>query len=158
MLSSVSMNMSVTYISLSRVTLYVSIAWLICLTLPGLVSSYSDINIDDNTNRKNIQRKEVWVPIKNKHTEFDEEYKTGVWNETVQDTSFPSGFSQLYAVPIERMRLAVIAGVYFQMYPRDNDKGTLLDVGCGRGLMANYLMPGQVSRYTGNLFIWMMID
>jgi len=117
------------------------------LSIAGFGSSGSDI--EDSINKKNIQRKDVWVPIKDKHTEFDQEYKNGVWNESVWDTSFPSGFSQSYAIPIERMRLSVLAGVYFQMYPRDSCTSTMLDVGCGSGLMANYLMPGQVSRYTG---------
>lgn len=135
---------------------------LICMILLSLLILFTlDWSVNSSgleENHQDIKRKDVWVPVKNKETEFNDEYRSGVWNESVFDPSFPSGFSQVYAIPIERMRMSVIAGVYFQMYSKDISTSTILDVGCGSGLMANYLMPGQVSRYTGKQYTSFILD
>jgi 2-polyprenyl-3-methyl-5-hydroxy-6-metoxy-1,4-benzoquinol methylase len=80
--------------------------------------------------------KDVWIkmtPEKLKN-QWDKEYKIGGWD-------------CLSSQPAERARSAIIAGTYYQQYASN---GSFLDVGCGEGVMFDYLSSDvQRSKYLG---------
>lgn len=56
-------------------------------------------------------------------------------------------WAYLDIAPIERSRMAVI-GVLIQSYV-NNPNASVLDVGCGEGALADFLLPTQKPHYTG---------
>jgi len=84
---------------------------------------------------KHIKKKAVWIKMTHDglKNQWDEEYKRGQWG-VLNDN------------PAERSRSAIIAGTLFQTYAKD---GSFLDIGCGEGVMFDYLKPEQQQRYLG---------
>ena len=82
-----------------------------------------------------LTKKEVWIKMTPEalKKQWDEEYKRGQWD--VLDFN-----------AAERSRSAIIAGTFFQVYKKN---GTFLDVGCGEGVMFDYLRPEQQPSYLG---------
>lgn len=68
-------------------------------------------------------------------SKWDKEWSSGAWD-------------YMDMVPIERSRVAVIAGVYARVYTKSVNS-SVLDVGCGEGTMADYLLPSQKMHYVG---------
>jgi 2-polyprenyl-3-methyl-5-hydroxy-6-metoxy-1,4-benzoquinol methylase len=66
--------------------------------------------------------------------QWNKEYSKGDWK-------------YLDAVAIERARASLIA-VFYQTYSQ-NGGGTILDVGCGEGVLSDYLTDKQKKDYTG---------
>jgi 2-polyprenyl-3-methyl-5-hydroxy-6-metoxy-1,4-benzoquinol methylase len=65
---------------------------------------------------------------------WDKEWKTGKW-------------SYLEDVPAERARVAVIGALMVQRFAPGN--GSVLDIGCGEGAIADFLTPTQKAMYVG---------
>lgn len=65
---------------------------------------------------------------------WDTEWSSGAWE--YQDI-----------VAVERSRTAIIGSVFAQMYAPKN--GSLLDIGCGEGIISDYLLPEQKAHYVG---------
>lgn len=83
-------------------------------------------------------QKDIWIDLGDTKTPkehiWDTEYKKGKWE-------------RLGHSPIERSRSALL-GNFYQVYCGKNN-GTILDVGCGEGVLADFLNEQQKSRYTG---------
>lgn len=79
-----------------------------------------------------LEDKQQWMY--QPESKWDKEWRQGDWN--YMDT-----------VPIERSRIAVIGGVFSRIYAPVNS--SVLDVGCGEGAIADYLLPEQRSHYVG---------
>eukprot|EP01039_Chlorochromonas_danica_P000130 gene130-138_t len=65
---------------------------------------------------------------------WDREWRSGSWDF-------------LEAVPIERARISVIGSVLIPAYSPIN--GSVLDIGCGEGAIADFLHPEQKKHYVG---------
>lgn len=65
---------------------------------------------------------------------WDEEWKSGQW-------------SYMETQPVERSRVAVIGSVFCQLYAPQNS--SILDIGCGEGLIADFLSDSQKFHYVG---------
>lgn len=65
---------------------------------------------------------------------WDAEWRKGEWD-------------YMETVAVERSRVAVIGGVFAYMYVPAN--GSVLDIGCGEGAIADFLKPGQQQHYVG---------
>lgn len=65
---------------------------------------------------------------------WDQQYNKGVWNF-------------LDVIPLERIRIAAIGSVLTRSYGPPN--ATILDVGCGEGILSEYLTPDQRQHYIG---------
>lgn len=66
---------------------------------------------------------------------FDKEYLTGKWDFFGKDA-------------INRANYAVIIGAFYPLYGVEND-GSILDVGCGVGILSDFLQDKDRNRYTG---------
>ena len=67
--------------------------------------------------------------------QWNKEYSKGDWK-------------YLDAVAIERARASLIA-VFYQTYSHNGGGGQILDVGCGEGVLSDYLTEQQKKDYTG---------
>ena len=65
---------------------------------------------------------------------WDKEWRSGEW--TYMET-----------IAVERSRIAVIGGVFIQMFTHQN--ASVLDIGCGEGAISDFLTPPQQSKYVG---------
>ena len=77
--------------------------------------------------------KEQW--IFQSETRWDRQWSSGAWHYQEQ-------------VPVERSRIAVIGGVFVQLYASVAN-ATILEVGCGEGAVPDFLSPVQKQGYVG---------
>jgi 2-polyprenyl-3-methyl-5-hydroxy-6-metoxy-1,4-benzoquinol methylase len=85
----------------------------------------------------------VWLPASEgvasqwmyqTESKWDKEWSSGAWEYMERNA-------------IERSRVAVIGGVFAEMYAPFN--GSVLDIGCGEGAIADFLVDGQKQHYVG---------
>jgi len=67
-------------------------------------------------------------------SKWDKEWKSGAWD-------------YMEKIAVERSRIAVVGGVFVQMYSHSN--ASVLDVGCGEGSIADFLNEHQRHKYVG---------
>jgi SAM-dependent methyltransferase len=73
--------------------------------------------------------------IEKSGSRWDAEFKKGIWD-------------YMDAVPMERLRLAAIGSGLTRLYGVPSN-GTILDVGCGEGIITEYLTEEQKMNYIG---------
>lgn len=81
-----------------------------------------------------LEDKQQW--LYQPESKWDKEWRDGDWD--YMDT-----------VPIERSRIAVIGGVHARIYAPTGINSSVLDVGCGEGAIADFLLPEQRPHYVG---------
>ena len=89
------------------------------------------INGIDNQQHGNNEAKQ-W--LYQSEAKWDNEWKQGQWN-------------YMEKVAVERSRIAVIGGVFIQMFTHAN--ASVLDIGCGEGSISDFLNNHQKSNYVG---------
>ena len=87
-------------------------------------------NIINNNN--NVLDTKQWMY--QSEAKWDNEWKQGQWN-------------YMEKVAVERSRIAVIGGVFIQMFTHVN--ASVLDIGCGEGSISDFLNNQQKSNYVG---------
>jgi len=92
----------------------------LCIIVPFLHSSLGQ-----------TEKKKIWEH--NRGQQWEDEWAAGNWDYMAQNTH-------------EVVRTAMISGFFFQKYAK---KGLILDIGCGEGVVSDYLMKNQRSKYTG---------
>lgn len=90
-----------------------------------------DNQVQNIINNNNVDTKQ-WMY--QSEAKWDNEWKQGQWN-------------YMEKVAVERSRIAVIGGVFIQMFTHDN--ASVLDIGCGEGSISDFLNNQQKSNYVG---------